>query len=151
MLNFKSSTCIFKPVSVQCLDMLEEWRLSGDRTQRNTSPSLLLSPLWAEPTQHLHKHSLVFSFFAKSPCKDSQAAYLVCGWCPVSLQKSDLSGTFFCVLKSRKHKKSGQGGTSLTVQCLRLHAFTAEGTGSIPGQATRMPHALGHDQKKKKE
>ena len=26
------------------------------------------------------------------------------------------------------------------VQLLRLHAFTAEGTGSIPGQRTKIPH-----------
>ena len=96
VLDFKSSTCIFNPVSVQCLDMLGEWWLSGDRTQRHIWPSLLRSPLWAEPTQHLHKHSSVlFSFFAKSSCEDSQAAYLVCEWRPVSLQKSDLNGTFF--------------------------------------------------------
>ena len=64
------STCIFNPVSVQCLDMLGEWWLSGDRTQRHIWPSLLRSPLWAEPTQHLHKHSSVlFSFFAKSFAK----------------------------------------------------------------------------------
>ena len=32
-------------------------------------------------------------------------------------------------------------GSSLAVQWLRLHTSTAEGTGSIPGQETRIPHA----------
>ena len=32
-------------------------------------------------------------------------------------------------------------GSSLAVQWLRLHTSTAEGTGSIPGQGTRIPHA----------
>ena len=39
-------------------------------------------------------------------------------------------------------------GTSLAVQWLRLCAFTAGGTGSIPGQGTKIPHAAGkHGQK----
>ena len=42
-------------------------------------------------------------------------------------------------------------GTSLVVQWLRLHASTAGGGGSIPGQGTKIPHALGHGQKKKKK
>ena len=35
-------------------------------------------------------------------------------------------------------------GTSLAVQWLRLRAFTAGGggTGSIPGQGTKIPHAV---------
>ena len=32
-------------------------------------------------------------------------------------------------------------GTSLVVQCLRLHAPNAGGSGSIPGQGTKMPQA----------
>ena len=44
-------------------------------------------------------------------------------------------------------------GTSLVVQWLRLRASTAGGTGSIPGQGTRILHAtcLGHKKKKKKD
>ena len=38
--------------------------------------------------------------------------------------------------------------TSLAVQWLRLCASTAGGAGSIPGQETRIPHALGLGQKK---
>ena len=34
-----------------------------------------------------------------------------------------------------------QGGTSLAVQWLRLHAPNAGGTGSIPGRGTKIPHA----------
>ena len=37
------------------------------------------------------------------------------------------------------------------VQWLRLHASTAGGMGSIPGQGTKIPHALRHGQKKKKK
>ena len=42
-------------------------------------------------------------------------------------------------------------GTSLVVQWLRLHASTAEGTGSIPGGRNKISHATRHDQKKKKK
>ena len=40
--------------------------------------------------------------------------------------------------------------TSLVVQWLRLHASTAGGTGSIPGQGTKIPHATQSSQKKKR-
>ena len=39
-------------------------------------------------------------------------------------------------------------GTSLEVQWLGLDASTAGGTGSIPGQGTKMPHAAQHGQTK---
>ena len=39
---------------------------------------------------------------------------------------------------------------SLVVQWLGLHAFTAEGAGSIPGRGTKIPQASQHGQKKKK-
>ena len=39
-------------------------------------------------------------------------------------------------------------GTSLVVQWLGLHTFTAEGTGSIPGQGTKIPQAAQRSQKK---
>ena len=42
-------------------------------------------------------------------------------------------------------------GASLVVQWLRLRTSTAGGTGSIPGQGTKIPHAVWHSQKKKKE
>ena len=35
-------------------------------------------------------------------------------------------------------------GTSLVIQWLRLHASTARGTGVIPGQGTKIPHAMLH-------
>ena len=41
-------------------------------------------------------------------------------------------------------------GTSLVVQWLRLHSLSAEGTGLIPSQGTKIPHTKWHDQKKKK-
>ena len=40
-------------------------------------------------------------------------------------------------------------GKSPVVQWLALHAFTAEGPGSIPGQGTKIPQAAWHGQKKK--
>ena len=40
-------------------------------------------------------------------------------------------------------------GTSLVAQWLRLRASNAEGAGSIPGQGTRIPHAMRRSQKKK--
>ena len=42
-------------------------------------------------------------------------------------------------------------GTSLVVQRLGIRASTAEGTGSIPGQETKSPHATQYSQKKKKK
>ena len=42
-------------------------------------------------------------------------------------------------------------GTSLVVQWLRLHASTAGGMASNPGQRTRKPYAVQCSQKKKKE
>ena len=41
-------------------------------------------------------------------------------------------------------------GTSLAVQGLRLHASNAEGMGLIPGQGTKIPHALRQGQNKQK-
>ena len=40
-------------------------------------------------------------------------------------------------------------GTSLVVQGLRLHASNSSAMGSIPGQGTKIPQAVWHDQKKK--
>ena len=40
-------------------------------------------------------------------------------------------------------------GTFLAVQWLRLHTVTAELTGSIPGQGTKIPQAAQCSQKKK--
>ena len=37
-------------------------------------------------------------------------------------------------------------GTSLTAQRLRLHAFSAGSMGLIPGQKTRIPHAVWYSQ-----
>ena len=42
-------------------------------------------------------------------------------------------------------------GYSLAVQWLEFLAFTAEGTGSIPGQGTKILQPARGDQKKKKE
>ena len=47
-------------------------------------------------------------------------------------------------------KEKNNGGTSLEVQWLRLHASTAGDTGSIPGHGTKIPHAAWCGQKKKK-
>jgi len=40
-------------------------------------------------------------------------------------------------------------GNPLVVQWLRLHAFTAEDTGSISGQGTIIPQTMHHGQKAK--
>ena len=47
------------------------------------------------------------------------------------------------LLKNRKKIK----GTSLVGQWLRHRPSTAEGTGLIPDQGTKIPHARGHSQK----
>ena len=49
------------------------------------------------------------------------------------------------------HRKYKRIGTSLVVQWLRLHTSTAGGVGSIPGWGTKIPHAMGRSQKKKKK
>ena len=41
--------------------------------------------------------------------------------------------------------------TSLAVQWLRLRTSTAGGTGSIPGQGTKIPHAKGNGKKGSKQ
>ena len=41
-------------------------------------------------------------------------------------------------------------GTFLAVQWLRLHTFNAASTGSVPGWGTKIQHAVGSSQKKKK-
>ena len=48
-------------------------------------------------------------------------------------------------------KKNLQTGTSPVVQWLRLCASTAGGKGSIPGQGTKIPHAVLCSQKKRKK
>ena len=42
-------------------------------------------------------------------------------------------------------------GTSLAVQCLRLHSSNAGDKSLISGLGTKIPHTMGHGQKKKKE
>ena len=39
-------------------------------------------------------------------------------------------------------KRMKFGGISLAVQWLRLHASNAGGTGLLPGQETKIPHAI---------
>ena len=48
------------------------------------------------------------------------------------------------------HRNYLKMGTCLAVQWLRLHASTAGGTGSIPGQGTKIPHAAWRGQKNQK-
>ena len=51
--------------------------------------------------------------------------------------------TFYC-------KMLPLGWNFLAVQWLGLHASTAEGMGSIPGQGTKIPHAVRYGLRKKK-
>ena len=54
--------------------------------------------------------------------------------------------------RGQEHPTEGRfAGTSLIVQWLDLHNFTAKGMGSIPGFGTKILKATLHDQKKKKE
>lgn len=54
----------------------------------------------------------------------------------------------FKSLKYQIVKNTIQGGTSLAVWWLRFHASYARDAGSIPGQETKIPHAIRHSQKK---
>ena len=45
--------------------------------------------------------------------------------------------------------RNADRGTSLVIQWLRLHTSTAGGTGSIPVQGTKIPHAVWRSQKKR--
>ena len=56
---------------------------------------------------------------------------------------TDLVQRFRC----RHELKVSSPGTSPAVQWLRLHASTAGGVGSIPGQGTKIPHAVWGGQK----
>ena len=47
--------------------------------------------------------------------------------------------------------KTNEQGISLVVQRLRLQASNAGGVGSIPGQGTKIPHAVQCGQIKKKQ
>ena len=49
------------------------------------------------------------------------------------------------------HYRQVQKRTFLVVQWLRLHAPTAEGAGSIPGQGTKIPHAAGQKQQQQQK
>jgi hypothetical protein len=49
----------------------------------------------------------------------------------------------------RREKRKGREGTSLVAHWLRLCAPTAGGSGLIPGQGTRIPHAAGCGPQKK--
>ena len=70
----------------------------------------------------------------------------------------DKESVWFQVLNSdsgrRNTKKqclqSSKKGTSLVAQWLRLCASNARGVGLIPGQGTKIPHAIQCGQKKKK-
>ena len=52
--------------------------------------------------------------------------------------------------KQQNKTEKTKGGISLAVQWLRLHASNAVGLGSIPGQGTKIPHAVWHGQKKER-
>ena len=60
------------------------------------------------------------------------------------LQGKEQSGSGWALQQNKKGR-----GTSLAVQWLKLHASAAWGTGSIPALGTKIPHALGHGQKKR--
>ena len=52
-------------------------------------------------------------------------------------------------ITQRREQRSFNSGTSSEVQWLRLHASTAGGKGSIPGQGAKIPHAVGSSQQMK--
>ena len=59
--------------------------------------------------------------------------------------------SYTVLLLSTFHKqKKASSGTSLAVQWLRLCASSAGDVGLIPGQGTKILHAVGRGQKKKK-
>ena len=65
-------------------------------------------------------------------------------------QRIKLWENYFNQSKKIKRRKMPRGN-SLAVQWLELHAFTAEGPGSIPGWGTKIPQAAQHSQKKRKK
>ena len=72
-----------------------------------------------------------------------------------NLGPSSLLGTFYH--GSRPYglitalKKKEVAGTFSMVQWLRLHAFPARGTGLIPGQGTKILHAVLHNNNNNKK
>ena len=63
-------------------------------------------------------------------------------WFPISL-------SIQVTLYVKKKKKLQE--TSFAVQWLRLCTSSAGGVSSIPGQGTKIPHAVDHDQKTKEK
>ena len=57
---------------------------------------------------------------------------------------------YYSALKNKRKEKKIQG-TSLVGQWLRVRDSIAVGEGSIPGQGTKIPHVVGHGQKKKRK
>ena len=63
-------------------------------------------------------------------------------------RKSEKATLRRSLLSSDASDKKAIHGNSLAVQWLGLHAFTAEGLGSIPGRGTEIPQAVPRKKKK---
>ena len=61
--------------------------------------------------------------------------------------KTSASRTINTEQKIKTMYKVCEEGTSLVVQWLRLRASNSGSMGSIPGQGTKIPHAVWHSQK----
>ena len=83
-------------------------------------------------TFYFKKRSLKLLFYLRYPVVHKQ-----------NFIAREAMGTFIC------EKKKKNPGTFLVVQRLRLHTPSAGGMGSVPGRATKIPHAQGSAKGKK--
>ena len=83
------------------------------------------------------------------PCKkDVPWKKAACSACNSNICRSALPQDNQCCLTCSRR---ALGGNSLVVQWLGLHASNAGGTGSLPGQGAKSPHATRSTTKKKKK
>ena len=91
---------------------------------------------WWATVQGASKNRTRLNNWAKHKIKWSQQVSPTLIWL-VSLSEEEI----------RKREKAPCLGNSLAVQWLGLHAFTAEGAGSIPGWGTKIPKAVERSKK----
>ena len=101
-------------------------------------------PSWTTDLLIMQHLSLYLIFIALNLPSEINIAILTLF--PVVL--AHLSPSFYFQFIGTSLFKVGFGGNSLAIQWLQLHAFTAEGPGSILVQGTKIPHFVQRGQKK---
>ena len=95
-----------------------------------------LSRVWLFVTPWTAACQASLSFTISRVCSNSCP---LSQWCHLTISSS--AAPFCSCPQSSQHNQKLSLGTSLAVQWLSLHVSTAVGTGSIPGQGTKIPWA----------